>query len=255
MRFIYRPIKPSTIIKPFAGLNRVFDLYRLVREYMPEEEAGISDMVPVDAAARFIKIFSKRYFPISGSVYSDQSNLLGSLTETIPLEWKGMKTYGYEEFYNMSYSQLLAEAILEIPPHTNVSRAPVLNNFIKKIHIPQEDLEKLIPEKGFTLQEVENVLKDSPYPDLALWCRWINRRTGNSWLDTAKYDSRVFWNRKHVNRLAKQYQAYVELDKRMKDFEKWLTGSLQPHSLEVINYISNKLNKRLIKVIGEENDN
>jgi|GEM_PF-2314434 len=260
-RLIIAPPVISSVNRHFAGLEHSIAFYNLVREYLPEDYDNLLRMVPNDAADRFIKLFSEKHFPIqvnssSGSEYINgqwiKETKLSNIIKSIPLEWHGLNEYNYESFYRMCKSQLLAEVIL-ICPFERQSRVVVLGEFEKKIG--EEKARPLLRDlelvKGYTLENVEDALKESPYADFAFWCKWIYRQTGNRWLDNSDYRN-PGWTREEVDQLTREYPAYLEIDKRMKGFEKWLIVDFPGRSIEIIKYIANNLKKRLINIFKED---
>jgi hypothetical protein len=219
-------------------------LFDLVKEYIPEERARLLKMVPADAAKEFIKAFSKRYFPLRQSDRQDQYYYhanLNHMTLHIPLDWHGMKEWDYEPIRGISHAQLLAESICVCPfEGQRNDRIAVLTQFTKVMgEEAAEPLIKLLPSRGCPIEDVEQALKDSPYPGLLPWCQWVFARTGNRWLDTSH--GGVEWSRETVDQLTQQWPRYLEMDRKMKDFDKWLNVNLPWRSAEVITYVANKV--------------
>jgi len=258
-RLFFAPVLLTSVVKPFAGMQHVARFYGLVDEYLPEEKARLLKLAPTDAAGEFIKAFSKRYFPLNEHVvldsYSDfgkQLYNLERLNRAIPLTWEGMDEGSYEPTYNqMPFAQLLTEALCVCPFHnTHVSRLPVVDEFGKKAG---EELLKFIPKDGHAFEHMEWALEGSPHPGLLLWCRWLFQKTGNVWLDRNDHQF-TDWSRETVDDLAKAWPLYLELDKQMKDFDKWLTGQLQAHTAQIVRYVAKRMEKRpktLAEVFGE----
>jgi hypothetical protein len=256
-RFIFNPDRLSAVIKPFAGQEHVIRLFSLVKEYLPEELERLLKLTPTDAADRFAKSFSKRYFPIAtGNRHAwFEDDLIKSIDKGIPAEWYGLDSWNYEPTRNITRAQLLAETVCACPfERTYVTRVPVLAQFLKVVGEDEgRKLVKKLPEKGCTIEEVEEALKDSPYPAFLTWCRWVFGKTGNRWLDTP-YGG-VAWDREAVLALARDWKEYPAIDKQMKEFDTRLTGNFPAQSAKIIEYIATHRGKTLMEVFTDGNAN
>ena len=254
-RFIFAPILLSSVMKHFAGLEHTFRFYDLVRDYLPEERERLLALAPADAAGRFVQLFSKRYFPISQRRIEAwepvrPNSILQELTRSIPLEWRGMESWRYDSG-EMSPAQLRAAVICVYPFEGSGSGARVaaVDRFIRQ----GGETNKWVPVEGYKLERVEDALRDSPYPGLLSWCRWIFARTGNRWLDTSH--GSADWGRENVDALTRDWPAYLEADRQMKDFNHWLKVDFPGRSAAVIKYVATKIPKTLAEVLCEEGNN
>jgi hypothetical protein len=250
-RFIFAPLLLSSVYKPFAGYKYVFRFYGLVGDYLPEERERLLKLSPSDAATQFIKLFSRRYFPIEDRKFWGDDPIR-RLVELIPLDFHGLSQSNYEPAYqHMPPGQLLAETICIYPfDGEEGARLAVLDQFKKLLGEKAEELIKLLPAKGFRIEDIEKALKDSPYPGLLARCRWVFRRTGNRWLDTA-YEA-AEWNRENVDRLTRDWPAYREIDQQMKSFDSWLGHERNARFAEVIKYVRDKIPRTLMEVFAAD---
>ncbi len=258
-RFIFRPGLLSDVIGHFAGLEHTFKLFRLVNEYVPEARQKLLKMSNDEAAREFIKLFSKRYFPISidSSWYGGMTGIaIERLASHIPLQWhgmQGMQDYSPARWNAMFKAQLLAEAILACPSENPNARIAVLEEYSKLVG--EDTAKRLIPllpgggyQTGALLEDVEDALEASPYPGLLAWCRWVYNHTGCAWLDNT--DGGRDWSRENVDRLAADWPKYLALYKEMKAFNSWLGHDFAGRSAQVIRYVAERI-KRKPKTLAE----
>lgn len=253
-RLIFTPRKLSSALKHFAGLDKVARFYDLVREYLPEEYDDLITMPPLDAADRFVRIFSKRYFPINGvgdqREYYEPGELLNQLTKYISVELHGMKRWTYDSG-EIPPGRLLASAICVCPFEAGPgARVALMDRFNKKA----EEATKLLPKLGWPPEHVIAVLEDAAYPGLTDWCLYIFSQTGNIWLDNDIYSrSDLTWTRENVEALARDWPSYKTIDKQMKSFNKWAGTNFPARALEVIKYIDKRIPKTLYEIFkGDE---
>ena len=263
-QFVFRPFLLSSVSKPFSGLEHAYKLYELAGEYLPEEREKLFDLTPTDAARRFIRSFSARYFPltINENAYDyTHRSLAERLAGSIPLKFLGMNRWDYERFHTkMPMSQFLAETICVCPFQGHDDRLAVVEEFKTILKGAARPLLELLPEKGFELADVAGALEGSPYPGLLARARWVFHQTGCRWLDKVDEEfgrDQILWSRGNVTRLSKDWQKYLELDKQMKSFESWLGHDTAARCGEVIRYIAEKIKnkpKTLMEVFsGDEN--
>jgi hypothetical protein len=261
-RFLFAPVRLSSVTRPFAGLEYSFKLYELVKEYLPEMYQALLKAPAMDAAARFAAAFSKRYFPVElrsgyGAMYRDGHFVdpaLSDFTSFIPLKWHGMKSWEYEAFNGMNRGQLLAEVICACPV-PGLDRVTAVDRFINLAGDPGEAAAKLLPAEGWPLERVEEALAGSPYPGLLAWCRWLYGRTGNDWLDTTY--CKEYWSRDTVDRLARAWREYPGIKEQMTRFGNWLGDDFPGRSAQVIKHIAGSIKRRpktLVEVLGGLND-
>ncbi len=243
-RLILAPIKLSSVIKHFDGIEHVFAFYDLVHEYLPEEQDRLLPMDHGAAANEFVKLFSKRYFPILSNPYYYGASSLNSVTRSIAIEWHGLREWDYDSATKMSPGRLLASTICVCPVQEG-SRIPVVERFQKLVG----ELE--LPVKGYSLGSVDQALEGSPWPGLLFWCQWLFSQTGNVWLDTAGNGS-PDWARETVDELTADWAPYQEMKKQMEEFDKWLKVDVPARSAEVIEYIQQRRSKPLSEVFEEK---
>lgn len=252
-RFIIQPVLLSSVVKPFSGYEQVYRLFALVMDYIPEERETLLKLAPIDAAGEFTKLFSKRYFPVGNTMFYDKDFCLKQLVESAPVDWHGMRERDYEPTRNIYRAQLLAETICTCPfEGVRNDRIAVLTEFTKRVgDDAAELLIKFLPSRGCAIENVEEALKDSPYPGLLAWCRWVFAKTGNRWLDNSS--GNVSWDREEVELLSRDWKTYLEIDKEMKKFDIWLSNSLPARAAEVIQYVAQKIGKTLMEVFADGN--
>jgi len=261
-QFIFAPGMLMPAIKPFRGLEHRFKFYEMAKEYLPEEALAMLGMVPADGAKRFITLFTKQYFPIKGfDAYEDP---MEHLTQSIPLEWHGLSQYSYEPRQwsgKLGPAQLLAEVLCEYPVENfgvaagAGGRLAVIGEFLNRTKGNDASvLITLLPKKGYALNDLEELANYFPdlYPGLLWWCRWINAHTGNQWLDNIVH-GHIDWERKLVDRLARDWPGYMEISKQMKAFDSWLGHQTDARYAEVIKYvvktIKQEKRKRLTEIL------
>lgn len=259
-RFIVGPVLLSSVTKHFAGFEHIFRFYDLVKDYMPEERENLMKLAPTDAAREFIKLFSKRYFDIKvrdtwGQEWQDgafiERSMLSELVRRIPIEWHGLNQWDYEAFNGMPRSQLVAETICQCP-FESMSRVAVQAQFLK-VAGDDKGLLKLLPKKGYRIEDIEVALSDGEFPGLLARCQWLFSRTGNQWLDHSHRS--VEWSRENVDDLTRDWKTYIEIDKQMKDFDSWLKDHMPARSAQVIKYLAQRIGKPLVEILGGEDDN
>src|SRR5574343_552762 len=199
-RFLFSPPLLSSIIKPFAGHEHMFRFLDLVQEYMPEQREKFLTMAPKDAAVLFVKVFTKRYFPVTIPFYwSDSADFIKRLVQHIPAERHHITEHLYEPVYEkLPPGQLLAE-VLCVCPFRGDDRLAVVERFKKLFGPGAAAVLKLIPAKGYTLRELEAAPSMAPYKGLLERCKWVLGKTGNCWLDKGVVD--MTWSRENVDRL------------------------------------------------------
>lgn len=255
-RFIHAPPLWGTVIRPFEGLKHAMALINLVDEYLLEEHGRLIGMAPAAAASQFIRLFSKRYFPIKERNYW-REDPVRRLVDSIPADLYGMDSNNYEPAYNnLTPGQLVAEMLCVCPFERFVSRITVLDAFRKKLGDTADEIIRRLPEGGFRLEQVEEALAGeaaAPYPGLLARCRWLFSRTGNIWLD--KRGEVMSWERASVDRLARDWPACQELDKEMKSLDSWLGHDFNARCAEVVGHVRSKIPKTLMEVFdGESRD-
>ena len=244
-RLIFAPPLLSAVIKPFSGHEHTFQLFELVKEYMPEKREAFLKLTPNDAAKEFIKVFTEKYFPIKGPGYLTGNAFVKHLITHIPVDFKCMTRSEYEPFYSsIPPGRLLAEMICECPFERD-TRITVADMFKKEVGEELANkLLKMLPAKGLKLKEVEAALKDSPYSDLLIMCRWIHGRTGNRWMDRPLLTDRMTntepWSREAVDLLTRDWPGSKAIEKRMKAFDSWCGHHRKERYTEVIKYIAKK---------------
>ena len=247
-RLLFAPIKLSSVIKHFSELEHVLAFYTLAREYLQEDADKMMAKEHGKAAEEFASLFSKRYFPISVNRGYYGGSILKSITDNVAVEWFGLRAWQYDSMYGyVPPARLLASAICVCPQRSG-SRIPVMEKFDALVKIPAGPGGKLVPVNGYPLKQVNQLLEDSPYPGLLLWCQWLFSKTGNDWLD--KHGESPNWSRRTVNRLARHWVLYPELNRQMTEFNKWLEVDVSNRSVEVLKYIKRRP-KTLIEVFGE----
>ncbi|KKN14590.1 hypothetical protein LCGC14_0994510 [marine sediment metagenome] len=252
-RLIFAPIKPSSVIKHFDGIEHIFSFYNLAREYLPEDVDKLMLKEYSTAAGEFVKLFSKRYFPIMRNrhyYYGErvESGILKSVTKNVVVEWHGMREWEYDSGGQMSSGRLLASVICVCPIEEG-SRIPVLERFQKLVG----DNFKL-PVEGLPLAQVETALADSPYPGLLLWCRWLFSQTGNVWLGTAGRSPSPDWDRETVDQLAADWVNYPGMAAQMAEFDKWLKVDVKKRSAEILKYIRTRPKSLAEVFVGRSRD-
>ncbi len=240
-RLILAPTKPSSVIKHFDGIEHIFRFHSLVKEYLPEDLDKLMAKGHADAAEEFAKLFSKRYFPI---LRNRGDSMLSSVTQSMVVEWYGMREWEYDSLRLISPARLLASTICVCPVQEG-SRIPVIEHFQTLVG----DLK--LPAKGLSLGQVEMALEGSPYPGLLLWCQWLFSETGNVWLDTAGLSPD--WDRETVDQLTADWATYPEMDKQMTEFNKWFKVDVPKRSAEILKYIKRRP-KTLFEVFNETED-
>jgi hypothetical protein len=252
-RLIFAPVRLSDTLKPFAGLEHTARFFDLVREYLPEERERLLAMPLTDAAARFAKLFSARYFPVSYRMAQAWEPVLPfstikEFTAHIPLAWHSLERYSYDSG-RIPPGQLLAGAICVCPldvsaqwpgANDNGPRIALLDRFIKQA---SEAALRPVPADGWPLELVEFALAGSQWPGLLAWCRWLFSRTGNLWLDTPHHE-RAEWTREEVDALARDWPLYLGLDKQMQAFNSWVGHDFPGRAARVIKFIAEKIEAR-----------
>ena len=233
-RFIYpfRPVLLSSLIKPFDGIEFKIKFLKIVEEFLPEESERLMRMQPVDADKAFIEMFSKKYFHIDSA--STNETPLTRLTRNIPVKFHGLNDFNYDHRWWMKDSQLLAASICRKGAGSRIAVIDVLYE-----RCPQAA--KMVTKDGYEPEIVEMVLKGTKYEELTIWCKWVFHMTGNEFLDKTSGSSAPAWTKTNVNRLVKAWPEYKSLQIRMDKFETWLKEDFVTRSVEVIEFINNKV--------------
>jgi hypothetical protein len=257
-RFIFAPVKLSTSIRPFCGLEHAISLYQLAREYLPEDYQEFTDMTPDAAADKFISKFEKNYFPLG---YVSSYDRISSLVKNIPVSLNGLNRNNYDYHWHDDPARLLAGALLECP-FENMDNLALLDMFIQSVVKAAKDktgdTENMLREHlkwSYSMDEIEAALagiNKFPYPAILLYCRWYYSRTGNYWLDHT--GSRA-WYRETVEALARDWKPYKEMEVQMARLKKWLGEDLPGRSMEIINYLESRLPRKLVQVFAEGENN
>lgn len=256
-RFIVAPDRLSLVVKRFAGLDKLTRFYiELVDEYLPEERPRLLALNPTDAAARYIRVFSTRYFPLAEPVhnfdYRADDSLTARLLSGIPIEWHGMETYRYDTG-RVTSGHLVAGVSCRCPlPRTlhrvfngGDARLALVDRFINKAG---EAVKPLVPETGYSLQRLSRALKDAPWPGLLPWCRWLFSRTGCERLDRTPneygHTRTVGWTREDVDRLTLDWPLYQKMSGLMRKFSDWLDEDFPARSAEVLRWVGEKMKRK-----------
>lgn len=226
----FDPVSLRKIADAFDGLENVFEFYQLVSEYLPEERERLVKKNHTEAGREFVKIFSKKYFPITDpSNYRDDVGLLKTLTHRIQTTWYGLKTWEYDHVGRVKHARLLASVIC-VCPVDNANRLPIIDKFAQ---MTGGNIQ--VPSTGYQLSNVERILKDSPYPGLLVWCQWLFSKTGNIWLDVTGENPE--WNKHNVEMMTADWKEYPKLKKLMDDCDAWLKEDFRARSIKILKYM------------------
>ena len=239
-RLVFGPPLWTAVIRPLKGLDKTAQLYALAKEYTPELCGKMSALDPTGAAVAFVKAFSARWFPIqvAHQSWGNEGPNINRLVSSIPVTNRTFEEWQYEG-WNRPDGQLLAGIIVQKPPRLTGSRIVVIDRFKTKLgDAVAEPLVGLLPETGLSLAAAVRKLKGSPWPGLADRCRWLYSRTGNIWLDGWDRNRDLAWNRKMVEQLSGDWPACIETEKRIKDFDEWVSKDFTARCTEVIHFIT-----------------
>jgi hypothetical protein len=182
------PPELKDIIRRFSGVHSFIDFRDIVRTYLPKQEDNIlKPRKPSEQMKIFAEYFEEVYFPLdryfSEEMAEDYKELLGM----VPIQHEGMSSESYVEIAqgDLDISLTLMTYLIE-PPYDSqgdhVAQADYLANKATP-KIPMELLKK-VPHYGFTRDELETIVKRSPYRALILWADYVYEDTGNAFLDT-----------------------------------------------------------------------
>lgn len=244
---VFAPYKLSDTKRLFGSFDNLFLLVRIAREFVPEECAALIGMGLYDAHRHFRSAFEKKYFPLMG--LNVEASLRG-----IPADLLGIQEQDYERYWRNSQlgwdtGWLLASVIVTnpYPESAGISREPVIDSFYREGKCGPELLD-LLPAGGITIEQAEDILKGSPWPELLTVCRWVHRATGNFWLDNhCSFAAPLLWTQENVARLTADYASHLEMVKDMRRFDKSLGWNkhFPQMATEIITYISGRLPQKV----------
>jgi len=257
----FGPPSLSVLIARLGEVEEYADFILLVKEFLPEREVEIlGQSTPSAQMAAFASYFEDRYFPLYDYFRSEEVDSYYELTHAIPVIVMGMSWEDYNEISCDSRPGIQLMTYLLESPDEDANISVALAEACAG-HVPADLLQR-VPEGGFSLQQLPDLLKDTPYEALANWGGIISHDTGNEFLDTdyemLGYSTLPDWERIEVDHLTRQWQQAELINQGVTDLAVWLEGDPPARFKELLDFIllqQKEAQRKEVKVDGERVDN
>lgn len=214
----------------------VMEFVRIVREFLPDQEAEIMARSPEERVAAFCGLFSERYFPLDDRWVMDEDDYYALVT-SIPIPRGAISYDDYHEIDGWRPAYLLLLGIVASPwSDDDGARVPLLEECAK---IVGEDLIKLIPARGWEPAELHRCLDGTPREGVALFADLLWRETDTIFLDV-DYEEDILdleWTRENVELLTLRWPRAVQIQERVREVEEWLEKAPAQNFRHLLNMI------------------
>jgi len=109
-------------------------------------------------------------------------------------------------------------------------------------YVPREVLER-VPQGGLKLEEVRQLVSDTPYAGLMHWANILSHDTGTYFLDM-DYEEvgyyQLWWDRETVEDLTRQWAQAELIQQELNRFCDWLEEDMPAHFAELLDFIERR---------------
>lgn len=232
------PLALDFLINIFRPPEGERDFLMLVREYLPDAEQKIMGMRGVEnRIVIFSEAFSSRYFPLYELCVDDYTDF----TNRCPAESFAQGMYEYDEIAGSDdVASIVIASILENSWGTD--RASFLEAASQ--YLP-ESLLKTIPDDGFPISELQELLTKTKFEPIVFWIKAILLETGNFFLDAGSIedtgvDFRVTWDRPTIEELTRQWQRFEAWQGQWHKFKQWFINNLEENAYSLIKILKER---------------
>jgi hypothetical protein len=231
------PPRLTAIIDLLENSQSIAEFLELVKEYVPEYEAEI--MGADDRVREFAYYFGRRYFPLSDEINIPEYSI-DDFIRQIPVELMGFSYDDYHGFADFRPGYVLLLSLVESPyaDDDDGSRVPILEEVG---NLAGKSVLELIPEQGWSVEELHRMLDGSPYEGVAAFADWVNASTGCWQLDCSYVDYEgESWSHDVVDVLTEQWPKVVNIQDKIQKMAEWLEEDERHNFEELLARILNR---------------
>ena len=235
----FAPPSLTVLIASLSKLDDYKEFLRIVKEFLPERETEIlSETTPANQIARFASYFEDRYFPLWEYYQNEEAEGYDEIVRGIPVIIRGLSYSDYDEVASSWRSGAQLMTYLVESPYEEGARIAI-GEACKEI-VPVELLQK-VPEKGFSMKELHQLLDGTPHAALGIWADIWFQNTGNPFLDIDEemfgYSELPEWDRENVEGLTNDWQQADRLDQGVAKMRDWLEEKPAERFGELLDFI------------------
>lgn len=237
------PPSLTTVIALIQEQEEFADFMKIVRELLPEREQEIlSEPTPGAQIGAFVSFFQDRYFPLA-DMFWDVDTCYSDLTYRIPVVVMGVSWDDYHEIvsdYRLGLQLMTYLVECGYEDEGAGARVPLAEECEE--HVPSELLER-VPQGGIDRGELHILLDNTPHSALASWADYLNRDTGNGFLDTSYedlWDVITPWSKEDVEFLTQKWLEGQQFYQKCMDMADWLEEDPPGRFEELLNFIDKR---------------
>ncbi|MDD4986250.1 MAG: hypothetical protein PHQ43_10775 [Dehalococcoidales bacterium] len=227
------PPSLGMLLDMILNVDVIAAFHKLVQEFLPEHEAEIMAQEGNERITVFRKYFEPKYFPLSGN-FEPEEFTLGDFLGEIPVDLMGFSYEDYHSFHDIREGYTLMLGLVESPyvSDDEDDRVPILEEVAK---LCGRDILDRIPDKGFSVEELDRCLGKTRYAGIVDFARWVHGETG-CWQLDASYDeySSEVWSPRVVAGLTEQWPRVLAIQDNIQNQALWLEEDSRYRLLQVL---------------------
>lgn len=241
------PLAIDLLVQIFRPPEGEKAFLRLIRKYLPDEEAEIMAHRSVsDRITHFTNAFSDRYFELWE--YAWEEDDYSGITERCPAALRPFTGDDYDRIPNEDEEAdpvIVVLAYVLENPYSSEDRGSFAEAALR--HLPRDVIDAIPPE-GYSMEQMDAYLQDTDFAPIGFWVKIICRQTGNDFFDRGGpieetgVDYIVHWNRPTVDELTRQYQEVCAWNARWGDFLEWYRKDLVGNTVKLLKILRQRSN-------------
>ena len=180
------PPSLSHLTDLLENANVIAEFHDLLAKFLPEHAELIMSQDNEGRVRQFVRIFEKKYFPLSDNVIWDEFSI-GGILNRIPVDYMGFSREDFHNFANFRNGYTLMLAVCssmwdeDEDEDRHGGRVAILD---RAMDLVDDGLIKMIPAKGWSREDIHRLLADPQWEGIVAFSDWVNASTNTLLLDT-----------------------------------------------------------------------
>jgi hypothetical protein len=242
-RRISVPAPPNLdhVLEYFQSAEFLTEFVAITRKFLPKHEKDIlSKAGPQARIDKFIRLFSKQYFPLDNMW--DYSEGYEPFVMGMPVALDGLSYDDYEDLGNYSPEMICLLALVVYPFWVGDDKDRGITERVPLMDAARRiagDTVLRLPPGGFTPLELHQKLDKTFYEGAAVFSEWATGSTDTIQMDNCYQEGteQPDWDMRTVKQLKKEYPKVKHIINKTAEIETWLQEDIKSHYAELVNAI------------------